>query len=82
MQHINAAYQKVHSNQLCHPLRSASWEVNQGQVIRWMTMPVMPITLNDDDDRHGTVNISRIPSGAAGMAAPDGILEMLTVLWL
>jgi hypothetical protein len=38
---------------ICHPLRSASWEVNQGQVnIRWMTMS----------------------------AAPDGILEMLTVV--
>jgi hypothetical protein len=43
MHHINAAYEKVHSNQLCHPLRSASLVVNQAQVnIRWMTMPATP----------------------------------------
>ena len=36
MHHINAAYEKVHSNQF-------GWEVNQGQVnIRWMTMPTAP----------------------------------------
>jgi hypothetical protein len=45
--HINATYGKVHSNQLCHALQSASlfgtWEVNEGQVnIRWMTMPAAP----------------------------------------
>jgi hypothetical protein len=30
MHHINGAYEKVHSNQLCHP--ECGWEVNQRQV--------------------------------------------------